>query len=143
MEKVCTTAGKEFGPEKVGCPVIITRALYGLRAWRDHMASMLRDSGYSSCKANPDIWMRAKTKPDGFKFWSYILVYTDDLFVVDHEPQVIMDYMSSQYTLNPGSVQEPDSYLGAQEQVLHCQHEESRQAALGHVFGNLCETSYC
>jgi hypothetical protein len=41
-EKVYTTAGKEFGPAKQGRPVIITRALYGLRssgkAWRDHMA---------------------------------------------------------------------------------------------------------
>jgi hypothetical protein len=118
MEKVYTTAGKEFGPDKVGRPVVITRALYGLRssgrAWRDHMASTLRDHGYASCKADPDVWMRAKTKPDGFKYWSYVLVYTDDLLVIDHQPQTVMDYMASRYTLKPGSVKEPDSYLGAQ-----------------------------
>jgi hypothetical protein len=117
-EKVYTTAGKEFGPDKRGRPVIITRALYGLRssgkAWRDHMASTLRDFGYSSCKADPDVWMKAKTKPDGFQYWSYVLVYTDDLLVVDHEPQVVMDFMASRYTLKPGSVKEPDSYLGTQ-----------------------------
>jgi phosphatidate phosphatase PAH1 len=28
MGKVYTTAGKEFGPEKVGRPVVITRAIY-------------------------------------------------------------------------------------------------------------------
>jgi hypothetical protein len=118
MEKVYTTAGKEFGPDKVGRPVVITRALYGLRssgrAWRDHMASTLRDHGYASCKADPDVWMRAKTKPDGFKYWSYVLVYTDDLLVIDHQPQTVMDYMASRYTLKPGSVKEPDSYLRAQ-----------------------------
>jgi hypothetical protein len=58
-EKVYTTARKEFGPEKQGRPVIITRALYGLhssgKAWRDHMASMLRDFSYTSCKADPDL----------------------------------------------------------------------------------------
>jgi hypothetical protein len=117
-EKVYTTAGKEFGPGKAGRPVLIVRALYGLRssgkAWREHMASTLRDYGYKSCKADPDVWMRPKTKPDGFKYWSYILVYTDDLLVVDHEPKVIMDYMASRYTLKPGSVMEPTVYLGAQ-----------------------------
>jgi hypothetical protein len=58
--------------------------------------------------------MRAKTKPDGFQYWSYIMVYTDDLLVIDHEPQVIMDYMASCYTLKSGSVMEPDSFLGSQ-----------------------------
>jgi hypothetical protein len=42
-EKVYTTAGKEFGPGKVGRPVLIVRALYGWRssgkAWCKHMAS--------------------------------------------------------------------------------------------------------
>jgi hypothetical protein len=31
-EKVYTTAGTEFGPDKAGCPVVITRALHGLRS---------------------------------------------------------------------------------------------------------------
>ena len=117
-EKVYTIAGKEFGAEREGRVVIITRALYGLRssgkAWRDHMAATLRDHRYASCKADPDVWMRPKTKPDGFKYWSYILVYTDDILVIDHEPKVAMDYLASRYTLKPGSVKEPDTYLGAQ-----------------------------
>jgi hypothetical protein len=75
------------------------------------MVVMLRDFGYTSCKADPDVWMCSKTKPDGFKYWSYILVYTDDILVVDHEPQVIMDYLASRYTLKPGSMKEPDTYL--------------------------------
>jgi Reverse transcriptase (RNA-dependent DNA polymerase) len=71
-EKVYTIAGKEFGPNKEGWPVIIMCALYGLRssgrAWMDHMVATLRDSGYSSCKVDPDVWMRPKTKPDGFLY---------------------------------------------------------------------------
>jgi hypothetical protein len=58
--------------------------------------------------------MRSKTRPDGFKYWSYMFVYTDDILVVDHEPKVVMDYMASRYTLKPGSVEEPTIYLGAQ-----------------------------
>ena len=117
-EKVYTIAGKEFGEAKEGRVVVIVRALYGLRssgkAWRDHMAATLRDHGYSSCRADPDVWMRAKSKPDGFRYWSYIMVYTDDILVVDHEPKLVMDYLASCYTLKPGSVKEPDTYLGAQ-----------------------------
>jgi hypothetical protein len=113
-----TVASKEFGPDKMGQLVIITHALYGLyssgKAWRDHMVATLQDFGYSSCKADLDVWMWPKMKPDGFQYWSYILVYTDDLLVVDHEPKVIMDYMASQYTLKPGSVKEPETYLRTQ-----------------------------
>ena len=76
--------------------VVITRALYGLRssgkAWRDHMSATMRDHGYVSCKVDSDVWMRPKTKPDGFKYWSYILVYTDDILAIDHDPQSIVDY---------------------------------------------------
>jgi hypothetical protein len=52
-----------------------------------------------SCKANPDVWMHPKMKPDCFKYWSYILAYTDDILVVDHEPQEVMDYLASHYML--------------------------------------------
>jgi ribosomal protein L12E/L44/L45/RPP1/RPP2 len=45
IEKVYTTAGMEFDPDKAGRLVLIVRALYGLRssgkAWRDHMAATL------------------------------------------------------------------------------------------------------
>jgi hypothetical protein len=78
------------------------------------MAATLRDFGYTSCKADRDVWMKPKVKPNGFKYWSYVLVYTDDILVVNHEPMVVMDYLASRYTLKPGSVKEPDQYLGSQ-----------------------------
>jgi hypothetical protein len=46
------------------------------------MAATLRDYGYS---------------PDGFKYWSYILIYTDDILIIDHEPKVATDYIASRY----------------------------------------------
>jgi hypothetical protein len=63
--------------------------------------------------------MHPKTKVDGFQYWSYILVYPDDILVIDHEPQTIMDCLASRYTLKPGSVKEPDTYLGAQLSKLY------------------------
>jgi hypothetical protein len=44
-----------------------------------------------------------------------VSLFTDDLLVVDHEPQIMTDFMASHYTLKPaGSVKELDSYLGTQ-----------------------------
>ena len=117
-EKVYTTAGLEFGADKVGRPVLIVRALYGLKSsgarWRDHMAATLREGGFVSCRGDPDVWMRPKVKPNGDKYWEYVLCYVDDILCISHEPQVVMDYLASKYTLKKGSVKEPDAYLGAE-----------------------------
>ena len=37
----------------------------------------------------------------------------DDLLVISHDPQKVMDFMSSKYTLKAGSVGVPTSFLGA------------------------------
>jgi hypothetical protein len=116
-ERVYTTAGEEFGKDKVGRPVLIVRALYGLKSsgarWRDHMAATLRDGGYQSCQADPDVWMKPGVKPDGTKYWEYVLCYVDDILVISHKPKEAMAYLQSRYTLKEGSVKEPEQYLGA------------------------------
>lgn len=69
--------------------------------------------------------MKPKTKLDGFKYWSYILVYTDDILAIDHNPQSIMDYLASRYTLKPGSVQEPELCLGSQVSKFYIEGAEN------------------
>ena len=117
-EKCFFKAGLEFGADKVNQPVLIVRALYGLKSsgarWRDHMAATLRDAGFASCYADPDVWMRKACKPDGTPYWEYVLCYVDDVLVISHKPKVIMDYLASCYTMKKGSVKEPDEYLGTQ-----------------------------
>ena len=116
-EKCYTIAGPEFGPDNEGRPVLIVRALYGLRTsgarWRDHLAGTLRDLGFKSCLADPDVYMRPATRPDGHHYYEYILVYVDDLLVVSHQAQLIMDQLGERYTLKAGSVKVPTEYLGA------------------------------
>ena len=58
--------------------------------------------------------MRPKVKLNGDKYWEYVLCYVDDILCISHEPQVVMDYLASKYTLKKGSVKEPDAYLGAE-----------------------------
>ncbi|KAI2493498.1 Reverse transcriptase (RNA-dependent DNA polymerase) [Fragilaria crotonensis] len=61
-----TTAGLEFGADKVGRPVLIVRALYGLKSsgarWRDHMAATLREGGFKGSVKEPDSYLGAEVK---------------------------------------------------------------------------------
>jgi hypothetical protein len=117
-EKVYSIAGPEFGSTNQGRPVLIIRALYGLKSsgarWRDHMAQTLREAGFESCRADPDVWMKPRITPGEVKYWEYVLIYVDDILVVSHDPQTTMNVLSEKYTLKAGSVKEPDSYLGAE-----------------------------
>jgi Reverse transcriptase (RNA-dependent DNA polymerase) len=117
-ELIYTVAGLEHGTHREGQKAIIKGALYGLKSsgarWRDHLANTLRDFGYTSCKADPDIWMKPKSKPNGDKYWEYALVYVDDILCVSHEPKKFMEMLQAKYTLKEGSVGEPTAYLGAE-----------------------------
>lgn len=39
------------------------------------------------CKQSP-------AKPGGFWYWSFIMVYTDDILVVNHEPNLVLEYLA-------------------------------------------------
>ncbi|KAI2501495.1 Reverse transcriptase (RNA-dependent DNA polymerase) [Fragilaria crotonensis] len=116
-EKLYTIAGKEFGPKNEGRPVIIVRALYGLRSsgksFRDFLANNLREMGYASTKADPDLWMKPDCKTDGTEYYHYVICYVDDVAVTMEEPERFMDELGRRFTLKEGSVQEPTLYLGA------------------------------
>jgi hypothetical protein len=110
-------AGPEFGPGFMGLPRMIVRALYGLKSsrarWHDHMAQTLRDMGYVTCVANLNVWMKAKVRPTGDKYWEYILIYSDNILVMLHELQMVMQGLMKAYMLKEGSVTKPKTYLGA------------------------------
>jgi len=91
--------------------------LYGLKssgaAWRAHLANTLRQLGYKSCLADPDVWMRPATKPDGFQYYEYVLVYVDDVLVLSHQAVLTMKALEEFYRLKDG-YSEPTRYLGAE-----------------------------
>jgi len=107
----------EFGAANTGRPVLIVRALYGMRtsgkAFREHLASTLRDLKFRSCKADPDVWMRAACKADGTEYYEYVLCYVDDILVQSVDPATIMKGIETVFTLKEGSVNKPSLYLGA------------------------------
>jgi hypothetical protein len=94
-EKVWTVLGPEFATD-AGKTAVIIRALYGLKsagaAFHAHVASFMRQMGYTSCKTDPDLWYKAETKPtDNFRYYAYILCYVDDILVMHYNPMTILD----------------------------------------------------
>jgi hypothetical protein len=128
-ERIYTTAGPEFGQGKEGRPVMIVRALYGLRLsgarWHDHLAATLRDAGFKACKADADVWMRPAVKADGSKYYEYVLCYVDDLLVVSEYPKRIMEGLEAKYVLKAGSVGKLTMYLGAKVSKYWLEHSDN------------------
>jgi Reverse transcriptase (RNA-dependent DNA polymerase) len=115
-EKLYTRLGPEFG-EYEGRLAIITRALYWSKSaaalWRSSISGVIENLGFTMCKADNDVWMRETTNAANKKVWEYILVYSDDLLVVSHNPQEILTKINQYFKLKDGSVKPPDQYLGA------------------------------
>ena len=115
-EKIWTTLRQEFG-DNCGRNAIVVRALYGLKSsgavFKVHLAGCMRELGYMSCPADPDLWLKEQTDGKGRKYYSCILCYVDDLLVVHHNPKHVMDKINSFLPLNPDSVSLPEVYLGA------------------------------
>jgi Reverse transcriptase (RNA-dependent DNA polymerase) len=116
-EKIWTTLGPEFGNDQ-GSKAIIVRALYGLKSagasFRNHLAACMRQLGYTSCLADPDVWLRAETRPDdGFKYYLYMLLYIDDILAINHDAMSLINEVDRFFKMKAGSVGDPDIYLGA------------------------------
>jgi hypothetical protein len=95
-----------------GKVLVLTRALYGLKssgaAWRADLAGTLRDLGFTSTQADPDVWI--KQTPDHYEM---VLVYVDDILIFSRNPKQVMDDLGKLYEMKPESVREPELYLGA------------------------------
>jgi hypothetical protein len=94
------------------------RTLYGLKsagaAFHTHLASFMHQMGYTSCKAEPDLWYKAKTRPqDNVRYYAYILCYVDDILCVHHDAMSVLDQINKYLPLKPTSVGDPNIYLGA------------------------------
>ena len=77
------------------------------------MANTLRNLGFTSTKADPDVWIRAGCKTNGDKIYEYVLCYVDNIQYGGLDPKTFMKRLSDTNKFEDGSVKEPDTYLGA------------------------------
>ena len=99
------------------------RALYGLKgsgqAWRSFLADTLKNKmGFISSLADPDVWYKPSTKDDGTKYYSYLLIYVDDVISVDVDAKKNIDLIGDVFTIKEGSAGPPKVYLGANIQAV-------------------------
>ena len=96
--------------------LVVTRALYGLKssgaAWYVKLSATLQDMDFESTRANPDIYCRPATRPDGTEYYVSLLVYVDDILLLSHNPRPIFIKLGQIYDLKDG-MEEPTQYLGA------------------------------
>eukprot|EP00804_Cyclotella_cryptica_P009986 CCRYP_015410-RA/>CCRYP_015410-RA protein AED:0.07 eAED:-0.02 QI:0/0/0/0.66/0.5/0.66/3/0/553 len=99
-EKIWTNLWKEFGDDS-GRKAIVVRALYGLKssgaAFRAHLAGCMRQMGYRSCPADPDLWLKEQTDRKGRKISVMLMTC----------------WINSFLPLQPNSVGPPEMYLDA------------------------------
>ncbi len=93
-------------------------ALYRLKsagvAFCTQLASFMHQMGYTSCKADPDLWYKAETRPaDNFRCYAYILCYVDKILCIHHDPMSVLNLINEYMLLKLSLVGDPDIYLGA------------------------------
>lgn len=116
-EKICFKAGPELGSD-CGKWCIVTRALYGLKSsgasWRAMFASTIEELGFIRNPQDPDLYVRPRTRDNGDDYYEILLVYVDDLLLVDMDPRKSLEQIlrKGNYDLKPGSDEEPKIYLG-------------------------------
>ena len=86
--------GPEFGIENQGRVALLWKALYGSNSagwyFRNHLRACMRNINFTSCPADPNVWMWKAKKADGSCYYEYILLYMEDVLVVgDNAEQVL------------------------------------------------------
>jgi hypothetical protein len=115
-EKIWSKGGIECGADQ-GKVLIVVRALYGLKSagasWLATLVQALRDLGFVSTTADPDVWIQAAVRDDRFEYYEMLLIYVDDILAVSHQPKLLIDAIGEYYKVKPDSDKEPEIYLGA------------------------------
>jgi len=55
------------------------------------LADHLDNIGFRSSVADPDVWLRPALKPDGEKYYEYALIYVDDIMVIIHDLNLVIN----------------------------------------------------
>ena len=109
--------GPEFGSENLGKKAIVKRALYGTKSagrdFRSHLRDCMDHLGYTSCKADPDLWLRMAKRDNGENYYEYMLLYVDDCLSISEYPKEALERINQYFPMKPGSIGPPKLYLGA------------------------------
>ena len=69
--------------------------------------------GYTSCRADPDLWMRKAVRSNVKSYYEYLLLYVNDYLAVSKHPTELLQELDKYFPIKPGSVGPPKLYLRA------------------------------
>ena len=73
----------------------------------------MENLGFSTCKADADIWKRKAKCADNSDYWEYALLYVDDCLCISENPEsIVRDEIGKYFIMKEASIREPDVYLG-------------------------------
>ena len=106
-EKIWTTLGSEFGPDRAGKKSLVVRALYDLKSsgasFRNHLVECMRNLGYSLCLVDTYLWFKEETRlSDGAKDYAYFLIYVDDCLVIYHDAYKVLHELDNFFKMKSG-----------------------------------------
>ena len=82
------------------------------RDYWGHMHRFISELGFKACKADPEVWMREHTSPDGESYWEYVLLYVDDCLVISHHGMsILQNEIRFQFKLKEESLKNSVFYL--------------------------------
>jgi hypothetical protein len=116
-EKHFIVCGPDFGTENVGRVALIRRALYGGKvAGRDfwhHLRECMGRLGFTSSRADPDVWFRLSKRSTGEEYYEYVLLYVDDVLVISEKAEAVLrKEISKDWILKEDLIGPPSKYLG-------------------------------
>ena len=77
------------------------------------MRIFMDELGFTLCRADGEVWMRAATDKNCNDYWEYLLLYVDDCLVISHSGEdVLINEIEVNFTLKESSIGPPDIYLG-------------------------------
>ena len=73
---------------------------------------------FKTCQDDRDMWLRSQIKPNGTKYYEYLVAFIDDILIVSHATQEIVKQILNQpYELKGGDA--PKSFLGGTYWKVH------------------------
>jgi hypothetical protein len=116
QEEIWFEGGIKCGKDQ-GKVCVVVRSLYRLKsagdAFRSSLALILRDFGFKSTKANPDLWIHKAVKDNGHQYYEMLFVYVDNIMALSHQAEDAIKEITAFYKAKDGSIKPPEIYLGA------------------------------
>ena len=96
--------------------MIVKMVLYRLKsssaAFRSILAEVIYDMGYWPLKADLDVYLKPAIKSNGFQYYEILLVYSDDILSISHQPLEATNGIKSVFKLKGDKATVPEMYLG-------------------------------